>query len=221
MEEKRARTGSVRLGMAPESFGTCELYVGAAVSAPWKGSQTLYPGMVQSADFQNGTVEVAYDDGDHDCAVKVATLRFQNGAQAKLPPKRHNKGAGQQLKMKPKKVQLRLPTAKRKRDWALHKVISVQILPPRVGEDHYDNVHERFMLGYQWLWAGERHEEAASFPASRVSQISLRDVLQADANVCGMYLVALRHFIMDMATGAPMNAIAAAHMFGQYDPIAH
>ena len=85
----------------------------------------------------------------------------------------------------------------------------------------YDNVHERFMLGYQWLWAGERHKQAAQFPASRVSQISLRDVLQADAFLCGMYLVALRHFCMDVATGGPMNAIVAAHIFGQYDPIEH
>ena len=37
----------------------------------------------------------------------------------------------------------------------------------------------------------------------------------------GMYLVALRHFCMDVAKGGPMNAIVLANIFGKYDPIEH
>ena len=47
------------------------------------------------------------------------------------------------------------------------------------------------------------------------------DVLKKDAFVCGMYLVALRHFCMDVAKGGPMNAIVLANIFGKYDPIEH
>ena len=229
--EKRVRTPSIRLGHEPETFGTCELYVGAPVVAPFKGSAKLWPGTVETADFESGTVAVSFDDGDHDAAVKVASIRFQKGAQAKLPRKRDNT-AGQKLKMKPKAVRLRLPAQPRQptgvpraagveRDWTMHKVISVKILPPRAGEGHYDNVDARFTISYQWLWADEVHPDGGHFPADRIGTIALREVLDADAFVCGMYLVALRHFCMDAARSAPVSAIAAAHMFGAYDPIEH
>ena len=229
--EKHVRTPSVRLGETPETFGTCEVYVGAPVVAPFNGSQKLFPGKVHSADMARGTVAIEYDDGDHDSAVKVATILFQNGAQARLPPKRKN-SAGQKLKKKSKPVKLRLPAQRTQgtgvppaaaveRDWTLHKVVSVKILPPRSGEGHYDHVDARFTIGYQWLWADEVHPGDGPFPADRVGSISLREVLQADAFVCGMYLVALRHFCIDAARGAPVSALAAVHIFGRYDPIEH
>ena len=106
-------------------------------------------------------------------------------------------------------------------DWVLHKVIALQIVPPRAGENHYDNVDQRLVLDYQWLWAGENKPADAPFAPDRISKISLRDVLKKDAFVCGMYLVALRHFCMDVAKGGPMNAIVLANIFGKYDPIEH
>ena len=43
----------------------------------------------------------------------------------------------------------------------------------------------------------------------------MRKILKESPHVCGMYLVALRDFCMDLARSAPKHAI------GAYDPIAH
>ena len=232
MDEKRVRVRVARLGHDADSFGTSEVYVGARVMAPFRGSQKKFPGSVVSANWQEGTVHVVFDDGDEDHDVKVAAMVFAKGAQAKLPVKRKD-GRAQTLRMQPKARKLRLaaPSSKARgpgragsaveRDWVMHKVVALSIKPPCSGEQDYDNVDDRMILKYQWLYVGESQGEDVPFPANLIGQISLRDIIKADDYVCGMYLVALRHFCMDMASGHAMSAITVANIFGRYDPIEH
>ena len=198
--------------------------------APWHGSEPRFPGVVKSADFKAGTVAVHFDDGDVDHAVKVASIKFEAGAQAKLPPKGKRPGL-QVLKAKKRQRKLRLAQAPRTaghsgavepqdRDWALHKVIGLKILPPKPGERHYDNVDNRMQVEYQWLWAGEE-QETEDFPADRIGRMSLRQILNQYPHVTGMFLVALRHFCIDLAKAHPKHEIAIANIFGGYDPIDH
>ena len=112
--------------------------------------------------------------------------------------------------------------APQERDWVLHAVIGLQILPPRgPDEGHYQNVDDRMQITFQWLWTGEHKAADAPFSPDRIGRISLRKLLNEATHVCGMYLVALRHFCVDLARAAPKHAVVIDSMFGEYDPIAH
>jgi hypothetical protein len=68
---------------------------------------------------------------------------------------------------------------------------------------------------------GEKHDVGTPFPPHRTSEITLRAIVDAKPHVAGMHVVALRHWLLDLAQAQPMHAIAAAHMFGSFDPILH
>ena len=70
------------------------------------------------------------------------------------------------------------------------------------------------------MWAGEE-QETEDFPADRIGRISLRQILKQYPHVTGMYLIALRHFCVDLAKAQPKHEIAIANIFGEYDPIEH
>ena len=110
--------------------------------------------------------------------------------------------------------------APQERDWVLHAVIGLQILPPRgPDEGHYQNVDDRMQITFQWLWTGEHKAADAPFSPDRIGRISLRKLRMILS--LRMYLVALRHFCVDLARAAPKHAVVIDSMFGEYDPIAH
>ena len=71
------------------------------------------------------------------------------------------------------------------------------------------------------LTGGKHKPGDVPFAPDCISKISLRDVLKKDAFVCGMYLVVLWHFCMDVAKGGHMKAIVLDNILGKYDPIDH
>lgn len=91
---------------------------------------------------------------------------------------------------------------------------------PAVRHDH-SKQHDRMQITFQWLWTGEHKAADAPFSPDRIGRISLRKLLNEPPHVCGMYLVALRHFCVDLARAAPKHAVVIDSMFGEYDPIAH
>ena len=97
---------------------------------------------------------VLFDRPCSTCTSPPHSARY--GAQAKLPPK-SKRPSSQVLKVKKRPRTLRIAgapqsrgAAPQERDWVLHTVICLQILPPRgADEGHYQNVDERMQVTFQ------------------------------------------------------------------------
>ena len=59
------------------------LHVGSRVEGNFGGEGSWYPGTVQRLHSQNGTVDIVYDDGDSEQAVKLSHVRIPAGGSGK------------------------------------------------------------------------------------------------------------------------------------------
>ena len=230
MDHARSRTPASRLGHVPLSMGTAAVNVHDRVHAPFNGSSRLYAGRVLAMHETRKVLHVRFDDGDEDFNVKVSTIKHEAGAQACWPRKKH-KSAAAVMKMRSPKPVSRLCVARAKTaappaqpadpDWVHHGLVAVKIVATASGQQHYEDLAGRMVFTFKWLYVGEKHDVGTPFPPHRTSEITLRAIVDAKPHVAGMHVVALRHWLLDLAQAQPMHAIAAAHMFGSFDPILH
>ena len=230
MEAKRSRNAAARLGHVPLSMGTEPLFLQARVLAPYEGSSVLYPGRVNAVHPSRKRVHVIFDDGDEDFNVKIGTMKHEAGAQASCPRKRRHGAAGV-IKIRSPKPVLRLslkhantaapPVQLAEPDWVHHGLIAVKFVPPKSGQLHYEDLAQRLVFSFRWLYVGEHHAEHTPFPPNRIGQITLQGIVNAKPHVSGMHAVALRHWLVDLAQGPPILAVTAANIFGSFDPALH
>jgi len=103
----RIRAAPLRFMVTPLTSGREPVYVGDRVTAPCKGYDGVYAGMVKAINVQHRTLYVMFDDGDEDEAVAIRSVRHVRGADACMPTlKRGARAAGLQMRPKPKKLRL-------------------------------------------------------------------------------------------------------------------
>jgi len=216
----RIRAAPLRFMVTPLTSGREPVYVGDRVTAPCKGYDGVYAGMVKAINVQHRTLYVMFDDGDEDEAVAIRSVRHVRGADACMPTlKRGARAAGLQMRPKPKKLRLpqRPPPPAGPKDtepkWTHLGFTSMCIAPPPPGCRSYDNLSRRTVFSYRWTW------EKEAISTARMAKVTLHDIVnEVKAPYAGMHVAALRYFMIELGTAAAMTAPTVAHFFGSYDP---